>query len=435
MTNARRRSTHTRNGRFVCGEGAYSTSVRLIAAPGLFRQATLRIAAKYSEAVGNMKFGDTKRFWVIFDTCTKPMYYRDLHNLVALPEGATLRYEYRATWLTADALKATGDENLRPSKVVLVYAQSRSYVRGNANPGAPAAFGEWLWIPTRLAHLRLIPPAEGGNHFFDLCVGSYPKVDDEALVRIVRPLSQSGDVPPSKWVALSDHVDALAALERGDASGNWPEIVNRLTELPSQFAGDSFWRIHSPTKAGSQDALPLRLRGAAGPFPWQTDGPRVDSVYHVNQAQRFAVRISTHTAAAVSTTRGKQVEVDAGAGGAVQVEGQNRLELRRYTSQIVHLRAASYDDLWTTEAGVAFKTLPEEVPVSGPTLILNFRVAKQQWRAIGGVIVAAFGFAATALPADSFKEEVLGTFLLRALGFVAIALGAKLVFGRLTFRP
>jgi len=40
-------------------------------------------------------FDDESRLWAIFDTCTKPHYYQDVHNLLAAPQGWVLRYEYR----------------------------------------------------------------------------------------------------------------------------------------------------------------------------------------------------------------------------------------------------------------------------------------------------------------------------------------------------
>jgi hypothetical protein len=34
-------------------------------------------------------------FFVIFDTCTHAAYYGDVHEVLALPAGAIVRYEYK----------------------------------------------------------------------------------------------------------------------------------------------------------------------------------------------------------------------------------------------------------------------------------------------------------------------------------------------------
>ena len=45
------------------------------------------------------------RYWVIFDTCSVPEYYRDLHTVLASPSGAVVRYSYRAKYLTEEAIE------------------------------------------------------------------------------------------------------------------------------------------------------------------------------------------------------------------------------------------------------------------------------------------------------------------------------------------
>src|SRR5216683_3119537 len=99
---------------------------------------------------------DVDRFWVIFDTCTKLHYYPDLHKLMALPPGYILRYEYRAQWISDEALSAmTHPATGVPLQILLVYAQSRTYVRGGDSPDGEhtPTFGDMLWVPTRLAEM------------------------------------------------------------------------------------------------------------------------------------------------------------------------------------------------------------------------------------------------------------------------------------------
>jgi hypothetical protein len=81
-----------------------------------------------------MDFEDKKHFWIIFDTSTLREYYQDVHNLIALPSGASIRYEYREKYLSPSALTAALKPQSAPSAVLLVYAQWTNYVQGSPPP-------------------------------------------------------------------------------------------------------------------------------------------------------------------------------------------------------------------------------------------------------------------------------------------------------------
>src|SRR2546426_8608020 len=101
-------------------------------------------------------FTDKTRFWVIFDTSTLREYYLDVHNLLALPAGATMRYQYRVGLLSAAAQAAVENAETAPATVLLVYGQGKQYVKGDTERQDPL-FTDMLWVPTRLAEMQLIP--------------------------------------------------------------------------------------------------------------------------------------------------------------------------------------------------------------------------------------------------------------------------------------
>jgi hypothetical protein len=69
-------------------------------------------------------------FWVMFDTSTRRDYYRDVHNLLALPPGSTLRYDY-GEYHVSSAAKEEAEKGDASSKMVLIaYAQSKSFEKG-----------------------------------------------------------------------------------------------------------------------------------------------------------------------------------------------------------------------------------------------------------------------------------------------------------------
>ncbi len=56
---------------------------------------------------GEYMAGDQQEFfWVIFDTSTRPQYYQDVHNILALPEGFVYRYDYRTSQMSPSAVQA-----------------------------------------------------------------------------------------------------------------------------------------------------------------------------------------------------------------------------------------------------------------------------------------------------------------------------------------
>lgn len=196
-------------------------------------------------------------FWVIFDTATKLDYYRDVHNLLALPPGGFICYDYRPQHISDQAVAQANSYSDGQQKALIVYAQPTTYQKGGPSPSGadPLPFEATLWVPTRLASLQSVT-RRGDRYYLDLKLDKYPSQSNESFSSIIRSLHREGGVPFNKWIAISDLDPDLMSLGDGDAHDNWTRLVDLLGNPPSQFAGDSFWRI-SEIASGDVDRVQL----------------------------------------------------------------------------------------------------------------------------------------------------------------------------------
>jgi hypothetical protein len=167
-------------------------------------------------------FSDTSRFWVIFDTSTLPDYYLDVHKLLAIPKGATLRYNYKEKYLSTSALEASRHPNTAPKLGMLFYGQRSGFHRGDETPPTGTMFEAMLWIPTRMVEMLCIPERDGETFNYDFKVLQYPSLDREATRHILAPLVQSRETPFNKWVTTSSELGALKSMQ-GEAIGRTGE--------------------------------------------------------------------------------------------------------------------------------------------------------------------------------------------------------------------
>ena len=95
--------------------------------------------------------------FVIFDTCTHAAYYGDVHEVLALPAGAIVRYEYKrylfkpeaAATLDGFANAPTG----LPADTLLMYGEKRSYRKGAKDPQEMLRWKDSVFTPTRSARI------------------------------------------------------------------------------------------------------------------------------------------------------------------------------------------------------------------------------------------------------------------------------------------
>ena len=371
-----------------------------------------------------MPFNDNTRFWVVFDTCTIREYYQDVHNLIALPSGTTIRYEYREKYLSPAAVRAASNPETAPASVLLVYAQWNRYVRGNDAPPRSTPSSEILWVPTRFAEMQLIPPAEGANYFFDFKVLSYPKLDQTALMRILNPVITANEVPFNKWVCLSDDFQAFEALRRGTESENWQAIVDTLGTPPMQFSADTFMRLKGPFYGSRGGILPPKYKQEKQTVDNKMQVRKVISLYELVENEEYSFEVISHSPAPSSARAGaviqRRLEVQPEKDGPIIVLGNPRLDLRQYTGQIIKFKAKRYEEMDQKTGSIRLDTglLPDNWPV-GANFLLLFRIKKKALKAIiallTGVAAAVLLLFATKLwdknPVFGVAAAVVGLFL------------------------
>jgi hypothetical protein len=165
-----------------------------------------------------------KSYWVIFDTCARPAYYLDVHNILALPRGYIYRYNYKKSQISDAAWTHATKFAEAPVRILLVYCQYVGHRQGNDLSIVPKDC-EKIWIGTRLGKLAHIQ-IDGDSAYFDMELEGFPAADSSVLARIISDLEHQGDTPWNKWVVISGCPTELEILtERGDDASNWNKII------------------------------------------------------------------------------------------------------------------------------------------------------------------------------------------------------------------
>jgi hypothetical protein len=373
-------------------------------------------------------------FWVIFDTSTKRDYYRDVHNLLALPPGATLRYDYNEVHLS-DAAKIEAQKGGDAAKAVLVaYAQDKKFVKNGPDPKGPIPipFEQGLWVGTRIArlsHLRHL----GNRYYFDLEMGDYPTNDGVSLQPIMEKLAAAEETPFRKWVAMSDIALDVDSLAKRSTSENWASVINVLGTIPSQFAGDSFWRVagiaSGPRRTPINSVLQPDLESVAG----RDVTIAVQAAFPVSELDRLALQIESRMPEMEGEPSDKEPEKARTVTLATSTDGplkdlNNRsIKLRRYATEWTESEVAGSDRVDAQLCELTATTGPQEsdFPI-GPEFRLRFQITKRLGRSYFAILLAVAAVVCGAFGADKIKDDpgsgilviLLGVFLALFAGFL-----------------
>lgn len=378
-------------------------------------------------------FTDDSRVWIIFDTCTRPEYYLDVHKILAAPAGWVVRYDYREKYLTEDVVAALREENaLLPRDVLLLYAQIRTHVRGAEPPKDTPSFDQMTWTPTRLG--RMVNVVEdAGKFYLDFQVLGYPSLAP-SIQLICRQLYGLKATPFWKWIAFADLDDDFTPVRDGTADVNWHEIVEQLDQPPSQFAGDLFWRITSIRKSGTAGGLELSTRTERRGEAIR----QVRSYLGVRDSAIYMAEITTMRSPASRTGGTSQqfrIVPESDSRELLRVVGPGYIAPRQYTSDHLELETGALVFPKSRPVDVTVSTTPKDGDwAQGPELKLRFEVSKSWaslfWAllsfAIGSTIVVKEG-RAVLVAQGSWADAAL-----LVGGFGLIALGGTLWTGKLT---
>jgi hypothetical protein len=365
-------------------------------------------------------------FWIIFDTATKRDYYRDVHNLLALPIGDTIRYDYRPQHISDEALAFADSNNARPQKALLIYAQAVSYEKGGPSPpgGEPLPLNAALWVPTRLAVVEHVT-RRADRYYFSLKLAGYPRPLEDRLSLILSPLIQTQEVPFTKWIAFSDRDGELAELELGDAHENRAAIVDLLGVRPSQFAGDAFWRI-SKVMHGLDPPIPLipLISDQRSPEFDQSTVLAGSAIYHVSELEHLSFEIETRTAqpaAEAEHTSASAVRFSAPPTGPLSALNEKSLSVRRYSNETIAAEISATHRIRGQSVDLKINTTPTSNDYcSGAELTMRFHIGKSRLRVWGSGLLMIFGPIALAAGTGLMPTEPTLAMSLLGLGSLAL---------------
>jgi hypothetical protein len=336
-------------------------------------------------------------FWVVFDTSQLADYYKDVHNLLALPKGATMRYDYKEKYLSAAAREHVQCRDVLP--ILLVYTQKNApYTRDEKFSHAPQGNHALLYFGTRLATMLNITQ-DAQSYYFDFQVGAYPNQDQEALRDILQRLASDGETPWSevkdnrpagKYVCMSSALDSFKRLEAGEDQANWAAIVNALGKPPMQFSDDAFWRLKGPYSSGVEAIQEPAIEYHAPSGKTR----QAEAVYEITENTALRVELVSDISQETGARPPFQVAGASSDDKTLQFIGNPVFPLRRYTGLIINYRAKAAALIGPTAADLSFTTSPQRTPwVSGPQLTFKYRVKRNGLRMLAGTIAGLLGIA------------------------------------------
>jgi hypothetical protein len=190
---------------------------------------------------------------IIFDTCTLPEYYDDVHKILSLPRGHVVTYDYSAGNIEKEALtilnNVTGSKEKR--RVLLAYVQANEYKKGDANPEGILPENSFATL-TRLAELIAVRPLTNNNktrYYLDLHLLGYPFDRRQTIaIDIVAELRKRESIPMRTYIAVCpDNAINMLFAQTGPDDQGFSTVVDGLSTHPSQFWRDTFWRIYKIT--------------------------------------------------------------------------------------------------------------------------------------------------------------------------------------------
>jgi hypothetical protein len=387
--------------------------------------------------------GGGRPFFVVFDTCTHARYYGDVHEVLALPEGSVIRYEYKRSLFKADAANAldrlVDDPSKLPVDALLMYGQKRDYKQGEPDPADMLCWNDSFFVPTRSARIVAVAREPGADPpsdvlHFHLEMRGFVDPDSELIEPLVRGLESANSLPfgqPGErhaWVALlPDDIQPKKAGLITDDQRLWPRVVDKLMTLPTQFEKDVFWRVrHISSVSRGAPPLPLPLENRKTNIRVHTTRWHRD--YRLYETDRYEIFVQTYAPSA----HGNSVPGNATISMTTRDDDQGLIKLSANPLDIVPNETTSQRfsidsdaALETRYAGVRLET---QIPgwtsayPAGSVCTLTFAIQKRMHRLLLGVLFllgAAFVGAAYTSPKITASLEKGGLAALALLLFAA----------------
>jgi len=383
-------------------------------------------------------------FFVVFDTCTHARYYSDVHEVLAMPEGGIIRYEYKRSLFKPDASAALealcNNPSALPIDALLMYGQKRNYRQGEPDPTEMLRWHNSDFIPTRSARVvavARVPGAEPASDVlhFHLQMRGFVDPDAAPIAQMVQALEAQDALPFGErgrqhvWISLLPAaLDSSRAALQSDDQQLWGKIVDKFVTLDTQFKNDIFWRVRDISKAsqGGAPGAPVRLQDRGTNNRVHTSRWHRD--YPLYETDRYEIFIETHSPDA----HGNQVPGDATIAMTSTDDEEGLIRLSAQPLAIVpnettsqHFSVDNNNVLDTRYSGIRLETkVPNHTSAypAGSLCNLTFAIRKKRWRLVLYLLFVLFGTAlgsyALAAPIDPIAKG-----LCAALSILLIAFG------------
>lgn len=376
-------------------------------------------------------------FWVIFDTSQHSKYFGDVHNLLALPAGATLKYDYNEAQFTSNALARV---EVPGAPALFVYSQyDAAYTRSNGQSEPSAKSANVTCIGTRLGRIHAVTKRDK-RYTLDFTVDGYP-TQGVHLDNLMAHLAGGGETPLAptagggearKYVCVSTNTAVLKALAGQDDQDAWAHIVTALSTPPMQFSGDTFWRLKGPfTPRNGAVVTPKLDQHKTGDTV-----TAVESVYEISNGASLRFDFISRLGAGGGQSQAAHVEIKSTDNSVVRIVGGAQLSLRRHTASNFEVRGDSTHKVGQSKADLALDTFPqrEDGWPSGPAIQMAVRVTRSKLRFWAGAIIGSLGVVAYCF-GDSKGADAWGFWatLLKIAGILLVVLAGQLLSGELTF--
>lgn len=392
--------------------------------------------------------GQPDPFFVVFDTCTHARYYGDVHEVLAMPEGGIIRYEYKRSLFKPDAAASLetlcNDPSMLPVDALLVYGQKRNYRQGEPDPVEMLSCRDSDFIPTRSARVvavARVPGAEPASDVlhFHLQMRGFVDPDAPAVATMVQTLEAADALPFGErdrqytWISLLPAaLDPRRAELRNDSQQLWGKVVDKFVTLDTQFKSDIFWRVREVCEA-SQTGRP----GAPVPLQDRGTNKRVHTSrwhrdYPLYETDRYEIFVETHSPDA----HGNQIPGDATIAMTSSDDEEALIKLSAQPLAIVPNETSSQrfsvdtnNVLDTRYSGIKLETqVPNHTSPYPPGSLCNltFAIRKKRLRLIANI---AFVLAGTALGGYATAAQIspVAKGLCLALSILLIAYGGLLL--------
>ena len=353
-------------------------------------------------------------FFIVFDTCTHASYYGDVHQVLALPEGAVIRYEYKRRLFKADAARAVDDLALDPVRLpvsaLLMYGEKRGFAHGSQDPETMLTRDDSVFVPTRSAYLVAVAVDKGPDPLEDVLylhfqLRGFVNPDLPELGKLIEVLEISNSLPfgdrgtQYTWISLLP--GSMAAKDKqliSDDQTVWPSVIDKFVLLPTQFKDDVFWRVRSLSEEKS-GAPAHEVSLADRPTNARVHSDRWHRDYPLNESKRYSLMIQTYSPQA----HGHNVPAGATVAMTSSDDDQGLLKLAADPLPIVpnqvdskRFSISTDSALDTRFTGIHLETqVPDHTSKYPPGSMcsLTFSIRKQRWRIMLGILFTAAGTA------------------------------------------